>query len=57
MWITTQDLVGLPAMPKTTQGINFRAKQENWQRRRKEGVKGNVFEYHLHSLPLKPKSN
>ena len=51
MWITTQDLVGLPAMPKTTQGINFRAKQENWQRRRKEGVKGNVFEYHLHSLP------
>ncbi|QIW15824.1 transposase [Pasteurellaceae bacterium RH1A] len=51
MWITTQDLLGLPAMPKTTQGINFRAKQENWQRRRKEGVKGNVYEYHLTSLP------
>ncbi|WP_233437158.1 transposase domain-containing protein [Muribacter muris] len=38
-------------MPKTTQGINFRAKQENWERRRKAGVRGNVFEYHLHSLP------
>ncbi|MBF0784329.1 transposase [Muribacter muris] len=51
MWITTQDLLGLPTMPKTTQGINFRAKQENWERRRKAGVRGNVFEYHLHSLP------
>lgn len=52
MWITTQELLGLPLMPKTTQGIGLRAKQENWQRRRKAGVKGNVFEYHLTSLPL-----
>ncbi|HDR1418401.1 TPA: transposase [Pasteurella multocida] len=51
MWLTTQELLGLPFMPKTTQGITFRAKQENWQRRRREGVKGNVFEYHLSDLP------
>lgn len=51
MWITTQELLGLPLMPKTTQGIGLRAKQENWERRRKAGVKGNVFEYHLTSLP------
>lgn len=51
MWITTQELPGLPLMPKTTQGIGLKAKQENRERRRKAGVKSNVFEYHLHSLP------
>lgn len=51
MWVTSQELLGLETMPTTLQGIAFKARNENWERRRKQGVKGNVYEYAFTSLP------
>ncbi|WP_241482447.1 DNA-binding protein [Muribacter muris] len=54
MWVELKDILGVGGLPTTVQGVTKKAKLENWERRRKAGVRGNVFEYHLHSLPLKP---
>lgn len=48
-WFSPQELLQLPGMPTTVQGIRFKAKTESWESRKKEGSKG--FEYHLGSLP------
>ncbi len=50
-WYTTPELVGLVGMPKTIGGINYKAKNENWERRKPDGMKGRAFEYHIDSLP------
>ncbi|MFV0597658.1 DNA-binding protein [Shewanella sp.] len=48
-WFSPQELLQLPGMPTTVQGIRFKAKTESWESRKKEGSKG--FEYLLGSLP------
>lgn len=50
-WIMIKDLINVGELPGTTQGITLRAKKENWQRRRVEGKKGNVFEYYVGDMP------
>ena len=50
-WILVKDLVGVGGLAGTPQGVAKKAKQENWQRRRVAGVKGNVFEYNVRSMP------
>ncbi|WP_075321677.1 transposase domain-containing protein [Histophilus somni] len=51
MWIELKEILGVGGLPTTVQGITKKAKLENWERRRKEGVKGNIFEYAFTSLP------
>ncbi|WP_268887642.1 DNA-binding protein, partial [Kingella kingae] len=50
-WVLSSDLIGLAGMPTTSRGITKRATTENWIKRRKQGVKGNVFEYEIASMP------
>lgn len=50
-WFQTAELVGVAGLPKTTQGINLKAKNEGWTKRKPEGVKGRAFEYHIDSFP------
>lgn len=51
MWVELKDVLGLGGLPTTVQGLVKKAKIEGWERRRKEGVKGKVFEYAFTSLP------
>lgn len=48
-WFSAQELLGMPGMPGTAQGIRFKAKSESWQSRKKQ--KGKGLEYHITSLP------
>ncbi|QIW15822.1 hypothetical protein A4G20_05505 [Pasteurellaceae bacterium RH1A] len=50
-WVLIKDLIGMPELAGTPQGIAQRAKKENWQRRRVIGQKGNVFEYYVGDMP------
>lgn len=50
-WILIKDIVGQVGFPTTPQGVAKRAIIEQWQRRRVEGVKGNVYEYNIESMP------
>lgn len=50
-WIELKELLGKKDMPKTIQGITFKAKSEKWKRRRVEGVKGKVYEYYIGDMP------
>lgn len=52
MWITAQDLMQVSGMPKTAQGIAYKAKSEGWERQRVVGVKGRVYEYNVFSLSI-----
>ncbi|MBJ8744064.1 hypothetical protein I5403_05975 [Citrobacter farmeri] len=52
IWMSADELLGSPSLPTTTAGIHYRAKQEHWQFRKREGVRGGkAIEYKLSSLP------
>ncbi|HAG0016086.1 TPA: DDE-type integrase/transposase/recombinase [Salmonella enterica] len=50
-WVTSRELINLPNTPDSLQGISQKAKRDSWPSRRKSGVKGKVYEYHVNSLP------
>lgn len=50
-WFSIQELLGISGLPNSDRGIMKKADREQWQKRQREGVKGKVYEYHLHSLP------
>lgn len=50
-WIATHELIGVDGLPKTRQGLNRRAREEGWQKRRREGARGKAVEYAWQSLP------
>jgi len=50
-WFQTTELIGITGLPKTTQGVNLKAKTEGWTKRKAEGVKGRAYEYHIDSFP------
>lgn len=50
-WVLSSELLGLKGMPQTPRGITKKAKAENWVKRRKQGVKGNVLEYAISNFP------
>lgn len=50
-WFATHELVGLDGLPKSPQGLNKRARDDGWERRRRKGVQGRGVEYSIHSLP------
>ncbi|KHN50346.1 DNA-binding protein [Pectobacterium fontis] len=50
-WFATSELVGVGGLPKSRQGLNKRAREEGWEKRRRKGVQGRGVEYAFHSLP------
>ncbi|TKI08582.1 DNA-binding protein [Martelella alba] len=50
-WVATHELIGVGGLPKTRQGLNRRAREEGWQKRRREGARGKAVEYSWQSLP------
>lgn len=50
-WFTTTELLGMAGLPKTRQGVNKRAREDGWKKRRHKAVQGRGVEYSLHSLP------
>lgn len=51
LWFSAGDLIDLSGMPTTPQGVNKKARAENWLKRKKEGTKGGGVEYHFDNLP------
>lgn len=49
-WLTAQNLVGLPGMPTTVQGVNARARREGWEAQLRLG-RGGGQEYSFAVLP------
>ena len=50
LWVQLKDIVARYGMPSTIQGVTYKAKTENWQRRRVMGVKGRVYEYEVSDI-------
>lgn len=50
-WVKLKDLIGLEKMPETVQGLTFKAKSQNWRRRKIDGVRGIVYEYYVGDMP------
>ncbi|MEH0833216.1 putative DNA-binding transcriptional regulator [Pectobacterium cacticida] len=50
-WFTTSELVGVGGLPKSPQGLNKRARDDGWEKRRRKGVQGRGVEYSIRSLP------
>ncbi|CAA0103247.1 DNA-binding protein [Zhongshania aliphaticivorans] len=49
-WFAATELVGLPGLPGTTQGLSLAAKRNDWKARAR-AARGGGKEYHLSSLP------
>lgn len=50
-WFSSKELSSIAGMPSTIQGINRKARAENWTARKRSGVRGKAVEYHIGSLP------
>lgn len=50
-WFTTAELLGMQGLPRSRQGVNKRAREDGWEKRRRKGVQGRGVEYSLYSLP------
>lgn len=50
-WWSASEIVGLPGMPTTVQGVKFQARRKDWRNQPRTG-KGGGLEYHLRSLPV-----
>ncbi|MDW0617334.1 helix-turn-helix transcriptional regulator [Mannheimia haemolytica] len=53
-WFSANDLLErkVNGLPKSPQGINKKARTQNWTKRNKDGVQGGAVEYHYSSLPM-----
>ena len=49
-WFSAKELSALPGMPKTVQGVSYRARIKKYFARKRKG-KGGGFEYHIINLP------
>ncbi len=50
-WFSATDLAGLLGMPSTPQGVNKKARQEEWRKKQQDGKQGKAYEYHISNLP------
>lgn len=50
-WFSVTDVLGLPGLPGTPQGVRKMAKSQEWVSRRKKGVQGKALEFSVASLP------
>ncbi len=55
-WFSPKEIINIAGMPSTTQGINRKARAENWVARKRSGGRGKALEYHIHSLPTEVKN-
>lgn len=51
-WFAASELLSLNGLPRTEQGLNKKARSNNWIKRKKAGVQGRALEYHYSSLPM-----
>lgn len=51
-WFSANELVGIGGLPSSPQGVNKKARTQEWTKRNREGVQGGAIEYHYSSLPL-----
>lgn len=51
-WLAPHELMGVAGLPKSRQGLNKRARDEGWEKRKRKGVQGRAIEYAIASLPL-----
>ncbi|RLM20961.1 Cro/Cl family transcriptional regulator [Brenneria alni] len=56
-WFATNELIGIGGLPKSPQGLNKRARDDGWEKRRRRGVQGRGVEYSIHSLPDEVKNS
>ncbi|MCV9878779.1 DNA-binding protein [Brenneria izbisi] len=56
-WFSTSELVGVGGLPKSPQGLNKRARDDGWEKRRRKGVQGRGVEYSIRSLPYEVRSS
>lgn len=54
-WFSTNELTGIAGLPSTIQGINQKARREQWKSRKRLGIQGKALEYHIDSVPDKVK--
>ncbi|HCS2794116.1 TPA: transposase, partial [Shigella flexneri] len=50
-WISAIECMGLSGLPGSFMGVHKRAQREGWLKRRREGIRGVAYEYHISSLP------
>ncbi|MFP1773222.1 DNA-binding protein [Lonsdalea quercina] len=50
-WFATKELLGVAGLPTSRQGLNKKAKENGWEKRRRKGVQGKGVEYAIWSLP------
>ncbi|AXW86903.1 Cro/Cl family transcriptional regulator [Lonsdalea britannica] len=50
-WFATKELLGVAGLPTSRQGLNKRANENGWEKRRRKGVQGKGVEYAIWSLP------
>lgn len=50
-WFSANELKEIAGLPNSPQGVNKRARTQNWKRRERDGVQGGALEYHVSSLP------
>ncbi|MGM3173033.1 DNA-binding protein [Dickeya lacustris] len=51
IWFATNELLGVAGLPRTRQGLNRKAREHGWERRRRKGGRGKAVEYAIWSLP------
>lgn len=49
-WFSSTELINIDGLPSTVQGINQKARRENWILRKKSGVQGKAVEYHVNNF-------
>lgn len=50
-WFSANELTEFEGLPNSPQGINKKARTQQWKKRNKDGVQGGAVEYHYTSLP------
>lgn len=52
-WFSANELAGVKGLPSSPQGVNKKARTQEWKKRNREGVQGGAVEYHYSSFPEK----
>lgn len=50
-WFSANELVGIGGLPTSPQGVNKKARVQEWKRQNRDGVQGGAVEYHYSSFP------
>lgn len=50
-WFSANELVGIGGLPTSPQGVNKKARVQEWKKKNRDGVQGGAVEYHYSSFP------